>query len=86
MVSKRFQDEIPLNLPNDNTLYMAGIFNEFNGENKFVILTTTANMSIADVHDRMPVILQKSMVEDWVKSEGFALLCRLFNGQSRNNI
>lgn len=61
------------NLPDDNALYMAGIFNEFNGENKFVILTTAANMSIADVHDRMPVILQKSMVDDWVMSEDFAL-------------
>lgn len=60
-------------LPDENILYMAGIFNEFKGENKFVILTTGANNSIADVHDHMPVILQKSMVEDWVISEDFAL-------------
>ncbi|RHR26293.1 SOS response-associated peptidase [Clostridium sp. AF19-22AC] len=61
------------NLPNDHTLYMAGIFNEFNGENKFVILTTNANNSIADVHNRMPVILKKEMAEDWIMSEEFAL-------------
>lgn len=61
------------NLPNDHTLYMAGIFNEFNSENKFVILTTSANNSIADVHNRMPVILQKEMAEDWILSEEFAL-------------
>lgn len=61
------------NLPNDHTLYMAGIFNEFNGENKFVILTTNANNSIADVHNRMPVILKKEMTEDWIMSEEFAL-------------
>lgn len=61
------------NLPDDRALYMAGIYNEFNGENKFVILTTGANHSIADVHDRMPVILPKPMVEDWIMSEDFAL-------------
>ena len=61
------------NLPNDHTLYMAGIFNEFNGENKFVILTTNANNSIADVHNRMPVILKKEMAEDWIMSEEFAV-------------
>lgn len=61
------------NLPNDPILYMAGIYNEFKGENKFVILTTGANNSIADVHDRMPVILPKQMAEDWILSEDFAV-------------
>lgn len=52
---------------------MAGIFNEFSGENRFVILTTSANHSIEDVHNRMPVILPKQMAEDWIMSEAFAL-------------
>lgn len=60
-------------LPNDPTLFMAGIYNEFRGENKFVILTTGANNSIADVHDRMPVILPRTMAEDWILSDDFAL-------------
>lgn len=61
------------NLSNDHTLYMAGIFNEFQGENKFVILTISANNSIADVHNRMPVILPKEMADDWILSEEFAM-------------
>ena len=61
------------NLPDDKTLYMAGIYNGFQGENKFVILTTAANKSIADVHNRMPVILPKPVIEDWLSSEDFAL-------------
>lgn len=61
------------NLSDDSILYMAGIYNEFNGENRFVILTTKANNSIIDVHDRMPVILNKLMLEDWIVSEEFAL-------------
>lgn len=60
-------------LPDDRVLYMAGIFNEFKGENRFVILTTGANNSIADVHNRMPVILPKTMSEEWIASEDFAL-------------
>lgn len=60
-------------LPEAQALYMAGIYNEFKGEHKYVILTTGANNSIADVHDRMPVILPKHMIEDWLFSEDFAL-------------
>lgn len=47
-------------------LYMAGIYNFFNEECRFVILTTQANESIADIHDRMPVILEKEDVEHWI--------------------
>lgn len=52
---------------------MAGIFNEFQGKNKFVILTTSANNSIADVHNRILVILPKEMADDWILSKEFAL-------------
>lgn len=52
---------------------MAGIFNEFQGENRFLILTTSTNNSIADVHNRMLVILPKAVAEGWVASEDFAL-------------
>lgn len=60
-------------LPDEDTLYMAGIYNEFKGEGRFVILTTKANVSIADVHNRMPVILQKNMVEDWIHNDDFSI-------------
>lgn len=61
------------NLPEDNTLYLAGLYNIFQNENKYVILTTVANQSIVDVHNRMPVILTKNMIEDWILSEDFAV-------------
>lgn len=54
------------NLPNTGVLYMAGLYNEFEGENRFVILTTNSNKSVSDVHDRMPVVLVKSRMEDWL--------------------
>lgn len=61
------------NLPENNTLYLAGFYNEFSEENRFVILTTEANNSMADVHNRMPVILPQNLVEEWIVSESFAL-------------
>lgn len=60
-------------MPNQDALYMAGIFNEFQGEKRFVILTTKANLSISDVHNRMPVILPKDKIEDWLMTEEFAI-------------
>ena len=45
---------------------MAGIFGEFNGVKKYVILTTEPNKSIADVHNRMPLVIEKSNLLDWV--------------------
>ena len=49
-----------------NILYMAGFYNRFNGEDKFVILTTAANDSMKEVHDRMPLILEPQELESWL--------------------
>lgn len=56
----------------DRPLYMAGIYNQFRlpetGEEyrAFAILTTDANPSVADIHNRMPVLLAKEHLEDWL--------------------
>ena len=52
---------------------MAGIYNVFKEEKRFVILTTEANNSMADIHNRMPVILTKDKVADWILTEEFAV-------------
>lgn len=48
---------------------MAGIYNMFENERKFVILTTEANDSMAEIHNRMPLILKNDMIEDWIKDD-----------------
>lgn len=53
-------------MPDENVLYMAGIYRDFGGERRLVILTTEANASMRDVHDRMPVILPRDMLKMWV--------------------
>lgn len=52
--------------PDSDILYMAGIYNTFKEESKFVILTTSANLSMVDVHNRMPLILQKEQINSWL--------------------
>ena len=40
-----------------HALYMAGLYRVYEGKPCYVILTTAANPSVADVHDRMPLVL-----------------------------
>lgn len=47
----------------EKTLFMAGIYNE---QGHFVILTTAANDSMIQVHERMPLILPEDQVYSWV--------------------
>lgn len=49
-----------------NILYMAGIFNYYQDECRFVILTTSANESMEEVHHRMPVVLRNHEVDEWI--------------------
>lgn len=49
-----------------NVLFIAGFYNQFSSQKHFVILTTKANSSIADVHSRMPLILEPEQLTDWI--------------------
>ena len=46
--------------------YMAGLYRKFDGEDRFVVLTTQANASVAPVHERMPLILEADELETWL--------------------
>lgn len=54
------------NVRGSGMVYMAGLFNRFDGEDRFVILTTQADRIMAEIHDRMPVVVPKEQVEDWI--------------------
>lgn len=49
-----------------DALYMAGLYNCFQDELRFVILTTGANESISDVHHRMPLVISKNEIDTWI--------------------
>lgn len=50
-------------------LYMAGFYNKYGDEDRFVILTTGANDSMVDVHERMPLLLKHQELEEWLRDD-----------------
>lgn len=60
---------------NGGLLYMAGFYHMVQNEARFVILTTQANSSVSPVHERMPLILEKEEVKNWICD---AAMVRLF--------
>ncbi len=57
------------NCYDSKALYMAGLCN---GKGEFVVLTQTANEFIRDVHERMPVVMHKGEIRDWLCDAKFA--------------
>ena len=60
-------------------LYMAGVYTEYSDntqdeliKERFVILTRSANETVSDIHDRMPVILYKDELVRWLSDYSFA--------------
>lgn len=58
-------------LPNEDALYMAAIYKEFPLPDggvipHFSILTTAANQSMIEVHDRMPMVLRRGEFDEWL--------------------
>ena len=60
------KEKVTFKAPDDKILYMAGIWKHYEEGSRFVILTTSANESVINVHDRMPLILDENEVEDWI--------------------
>lgn len=47
-------------------IYLAGFYKLSDNKDSFVILTTAANESMIRVHDRMPLMIEKNAVKDWL--------------------
>lgn len=47
-------------------LYMAGFYSPGEDGWNFCILTTEANSSMGGVHDRMPLVIEREQVRDWI--------------------
>lgn len=50
-------------------MLLAGIWNTYGLDERFVILTTDANDSMERVHDRMPLILEPSEIDTWLHDD-----------------
>lgn len=66
-------------------IFLAGFYGEFEGENRFVILTTEANSSVAPVHSRMPLVLEREEVKCWILDDSLVreFLCKVPGGLLR---
>lgn len=54
-------------------IYLAGIYDNIEGVNCFVVLTTAPNETVQDIHDRMPLILTHEQVRPWLTDSQAAL-------------
>jgi putative SOS response-associated peptidase YedK len=59
-------------LPDDAPLFLAGIHES----GRFSVMTTEPNATVGAVHDRMPVVLRQSEVEDWLHGDWMGLFDR----------
>ena len=53
-------------LPDAKALYMAALYDVSAGAPRFCILTTEANASVQGVHPRMPLVLRREQVREWL--------------------
>lgn len=67
----RQKEKVTFKRTDDAVLYMAGFYQRYEQGNRFVILTTGANDSMKPIHDRMPVVLEKAEMEDWIYNTAF---------------
>jgi len=74
----KVKNKIAFTANNSRALYLAGFWRE----DRFVILTTAANDSIADVHGRMPLILEPGELENWLfDPEAYKLILQNIPGK-----
>ena len=57
----------------EKPIYLAGFYDLSENRDSFVILTTAANASMKPVHDRMPVMIDKGNVRDYLKDSAAAM-------------
>jgi putative SOS response-associated peptidase YedK len=56
-------------------LYLAGLTEDLpDGRRAFVILTTDASGAVAEIHDRMPVVLPRDKIQAWIEHGDSGLL------------
>ena len=59
-------DKFRFNDPETQMLFLAGIYTFVGQELRFVILTTAANPTMAEIHHRQPLIIPTQMIRPWV--------------------
>ena len=69
-------------------IYLAGFYQLSENKDSFVILTTAANESMIKVHDRMPLMIDRTQVRDWLNDAAAAkeMKCGGNNGRQERGL
>jgi len=62
------KEKVSFQRPDKKRLYFAAFYQQIEVENRFVILTTKANVSMERIHDRMPLILERKEAGAWLSA------------------
>jgi len=65
-IGKKKKNKYFIKDKNGLLLFFAGVYRDTSDGREFVIITKTAAEEIADVHDRMPVLLRINQIETWL--------------------
>lgn len=57
---------------NNEVIYVAGFFRIHENVAESIIMTTEPNAAVSPIHDRMPLIIEKSDIDKWVLDLDFA--------------
>ena len=52
---------------NSDVTWLCGLYRIENNYPTFVILTREPGPEVAEIHDRMPLILPSSLIRDWIR-------------------
>ena len=53
-------------------LFLAGLCHAEGGAHRYVILTTKPTPEVAEIHDRMPLVIEREDAENWLYSDMYA--------------
>lgn len=56
----------------DSVMYVAGFYRMHDNVAESIIMTTEPNTTVSPIHDRMPLIIEKSDIDSWVLNLDFA--------------
>lgn len=70
------REKFTFDMPDTPVIYLAGIWNSYQEQDRFVILTTQANASMKPVHDRMPLLLDESEIISWLYDKEVTTILR----------
>ncbi|MBO6047472.1 MAG: SOS response-associated peptidase family protein [Erysipelotrichaceae bacterium] len=66
------KQKVTFSLPRQKMMYMAGVYDDHDGQPRYMIMTTAANDSVKNVHHRMPVLIDGSDVGRYLEDgDGF---------------